>query len=93
MLLSIAALVRASDLAICLTSGVRDEAREAVRSDWTRRDGESSRPPLTAFPLSLDSIPRAHHALTLHELERALGNSDSMPSDMSLHATYRHLAR
>ena len=47
MLLSIAALVRASDLAICLTSGVRDEAREAVRSDWTRRDGESSRPPLT----------------------------------------------
>ena len=42
-------LPQAYELAICLTSGVRDEAREAVRSDWTWRDGESSRPPLTAF--------------------------------------------
>ena len=41
MLLSIAALVRASDLAICLTSRVRDEARQALTSDCTSLHGKT----------------------------------------------------
>ena len=40
MLLSIAALVRASDLAICLTSRVRDEARQALTSHCTSLHGK-----------------------------------------------------
>ena len=63
MLLSIAALVRASDLAICLTSRVRDEARQALTSHCTSLHGKPQPHPSSHHATSRPSGAKPSTAL------------------------------